>query len=123
MPRLRNLNFFMRKLSILLGFVLGSFLLHAQKNYAVMVTDSKTGNAIAGAAIKIMSTGIITKTSKSGNVVMLISPYDSLLITAKGYKERKLQMAGQFIALSIILDPVPYNKDKITNKPKRKKHK
>ncbi len=113
----------MRKLSILLGFVLGSFLLHAQKNYAVMVTDSKTGNAIAGAAIKIMSTGIITKTSKSGNVVMLISPYDSLLITAKGYKERKLQMAGQFIALSIILDPVPYNKDKITNKPKRKKHK
>ena len=110
----------MRKLIMLIGFVLSSFLLHAQKNYAVMVTDSKTGKAIAGAYIKILSTGKVTATSESGNVVMLISPDDSLLINAKGYKDRKLQMAGQFIALSIILDPVPI-KDKIAAKPKKKK--
>lgn len=110
----------MKQLTMLIGFMLGSFLLHAQKNYAVMVTDSKTGNAIAGAAIKIMSTGKITNTSESGNVVMLISPEDSLLITAKGYKDRKLQMAGQFIALSIILDQILV-KDKIATKPKKKK--
>jgi hypothetical protein len=100
--------------------MISSFLLHAQKNYAVMVTDSKTGNAIVGAGIKIMSTGIITKTSESGSVVMVISANDSLLITAKGYKDRKLQMAGQFVALSIILDPVP-TKDKIASKPKKKR--
>jgi hypothetical protein len=121
MPILRNLKFCMRKLSMLLGFVLGSFLLHAQKNYAVMVSDSKTGNAIAGASIKIMSTGKISTSSESGNVVMFISPDDSLMITAKGYKDRKLLMAGQFIALSIILDRVSH-KEKIAPKSKRKKH-
>ena len=105
---------------MLIGLVLSSFLLHAQKNYAVMVTDSKTGKAIVGASIKIMSTGKVTATSESGNVVMLISPEDSLQITARGYKDRKLNMAGQFIALSIILDPAPV-KDKIALKPKKKK--
>jgi iron complex outermembrane recepter protein len=111
----------MRKLTMFIGLILGSFLLHAQKNYAVMVTDSKTGNPIAGASIKIMSTGKTVATSGSGNVVILVSPDDSLEISSKGYKDRKLLMAGQFIALSIILDPVPI-KDKITPKPKKKKH-
>ena len=110
----------MRRLAILIGSILGSFLLHAQKNYAVMVTDSKTGNPIVGASIKIMSTGKTIVTSENGNVVMFVSPDDSLQITAKGYKDRKLQMAGQFIALSIILDPVPI-KDKITPKAKKRK--
>ena len=114
-------NIFMKKPTMLIGFILSSFLLHAQKNYAVMVTDSKNGNPIAGAFIKIMSTGKVTATSESGNVVMLISPDDSLLITSKGYKDRKLQMAGQFVALSIILDPVT-GKDKIVVRPKRKRH-
>ena len=118
---LRQFKFFMRTLTILIGFVLSSILLHAQKNYAVMVTDSKTGKAIAGAAIKILSTGKVTSTSKNGNVVMLIFPDDSLQITAKGYKDRKLNMAGQFIALSIILDPVT-GKEKIAVRSKRKRH-
>lgn len=111
----------MKKIMLLTLMLLGSFMLHAQKNYAVMVTDSKTGKAIAGVSIKIMSTGKVTATSESGNVVMLISPDDSLQITAKDYIDRKLNMAGQFIALSIILDPVPV-KDKIAYRPKKKKH-
>ena len=111
----------MKKIMLLTLMLLGSFMLHAQKNYAVMVTDSKTGKAIAGASVKIMSTGKVTATSESGNVVMLISPDDSLQITAKDYIDRKLNMAGQFIALSIILDPVPV-KDKIAYRPKKKKH-
>ena len=105
---------------MLVGLLLGSFLVDAQKNYAVMVTDSKTGNVIAGASVKILSSGKVVSTSGSGNVVMLISPDDSLQVTAKGYKERKLQMAGQFIALSIVLDPLPV-KDKASIKPKKKK--
>jgi hypothetical protein len=110
----------MRRLAMLIGLILSSFLLHAQKNYAVGVVDSRNGKPIVGASIKIMSTGKISTTSESGNVVMLISPEDSLMITAKGYKDRKLQMAGQFIALSIILDPAPIN-DKITPKANKKK--
>jgi hypothetical protein len=105
---------------LLVVLILSSFLLHAQKNYAVMVSDSKTGNAVAGASIKIMSTGKTIATSESGNAVILVSPDDSLQITAKGYKNRKLQMAGQFIALSIILDPV-LSKEKIAPVPKRKR--
>ena len=105
---------------MLIGLILGSFQLHAQKNYALGVVDSRNGNPIVGASIKILSTGSISKTSESGNVVMFISPDDSLMITAKGYKERKLNMAGQFIALSIILDPEPV-KDMIAPKPKKKK--
>lgn len=110
----------MKNLTILIGFVIIGFSVHAQKNYAVMVTDSKTGKAISDASIKILSTGKVTVTSQSGNVVMLISPDDSLMINAKGYKDRKLQMAGQFIALSIILDPAPVQ-SKIARKPKKKK--
>jgi hypothetical protein len=111
----------MRKLMLLLSLLLGSVLLHAQKNYAVMVSDSKTGNPVAGAAVKIMSSGQVINTSQSGNVVLQVSSEDSLLITAKGYKDRRLNMAGQFTALSIILDPV-LKKDKITSKAKKKKH-
>jgi hypothetical protein len=110
----------MRKCMLLAIMMISSFLLHAQKNYAVMVTDSKTGKPIAGAAVKIMSTGKIINTSQSGNVVLLVSPDDSLQVSAKGYKDRKLNMAGQFTALSIILDALS-GKDKITSIPKKKK--
>jgi hypothetical protein len=110
----------MKKCTLMILWVLSGFMLHAQKNYAVMITDSKTGNAIAGATIKIMSTGKTIVTSESGNVVMFVSADDSLQITAKGYKDRKLQMAGQFVALSIILDPVS-EKDKIAPKARKKR--
>lgn len=115
-----ELIFYMRRLIVLVVLMMNCFLLHAQKNYAVGVVDSRDGKPIVGASIKIMSNGQISTTSESGNVVMLISPEDSLLITAKGYKDRKLLMKGQFIALSIILDPVPV-KDKAALKPKKKK--
>jgi hypothetical protein len=117
---MKKVNFYIRKSTLVIFLLLSSVLLHAQKNYAVMVRDSKNGNPIVGASIKILSTGMISTTSESGNVVMLISPQDSLLITAKGYKNRRMQMANQFIALSIILDAVP-DKDKATIKAKKKK--
>lgn len=110
----------MRILTILIGLILCSFLLHAQKNYAVGVVDSRNGKPIVGASIKILSTGIISKTSESGNVVMFISPEDSLMITASGYKDRKLLMKGQSIALSIILDPLPPKEKAVTKSNKKK---
>lgn len=109
----------MRRLTILIGLMLSSCLLHAQRNYAVGVVDSRNGHPIVGASIKILSTGQISTTSQSGNVVMFISPEDSLLITAKGYKDRRMPMANQSIALSIILDPVI--KGTVATKPAKKK--
>jgi len=110
----------MRRLTTLIAFILSSFLLHAQRNYAVGVVDSRNGKPIVGASIKILSTGNVSKTSESGNVVMFISPEDSLMITAKGYKDRKLLMKGQFIALSIILDPLPPKEKAVARSNKRK---
>ena len=108
----------MRKLAMLIGLVLGSFFLHAQKNYAVMVTDSKTGNPIRGASVKIKSTGKTVATSESGNVVVFASPNDSLQIQFKGYKERQISLVDQSIAISIVMEPKP---KVVISKPKRKK--
>jgi hypothetical protein len=95
----------MNKLVILVALMMCSFLLHAQKNYAVMIADSKTGNPIKGAAIKIISTGITVNTSESGNAVILALPDDSLHIQSKGYKDRAISMVNQGIAISIMMEP------------------
>ena len=103
---------------MLIGLVLGSFFLHAQKNYAVMVTDSKTGNPMSGASVKIVSTGKTVATSESGNVVVFASPNDSLQIQFKGYKERQISLVNQSIATSIVMEPKP---KVVVSKPKRKR--
>ena len=99
------------------GLVFSSFLVHAQKNYAVMVTDSKTGNPIAGASVKIMSTGKIIATSVSGNVVIFASPDDSLQIRFKGYKDRQIQLAPQSAAIGIEMELKP---KAVISRPKKK---
>jgi hypothetical protein len=98
----------MKRCVILGVFLLATHLLPAQKHYAIMVNDSKNPKPVAGARIKILSTGETATTGESGNVVMLISPTDSLLITAKGFKDRKLMMEGQFVAITVILDSLPH---------------
>ena len=108
----------MRTLTILIGFVLSSLLLHAQKNYAVMVTDSKTGNPIAGASVIIKSTGKTVVTSGSGNVVILASPNDSLQVKFKGYKDREIGLEGQAVAISIEMQAKP---KAVISKRKKKK--
>jgi len=97
----------MRKFTMLTGLMLGSFLLHAQTYYAVMVLESKAGNPISGATIKIKSTGETLATSKSGNVVIFASPDDSLHIQFKGYKDRKISLANQSQAISIVMEAQP----------------
>lgn len=108
----------MKKLTILIGLVLGGFLLHAQKNYAVMVLDSRTGNPIIGATIKIKSTGKIVNTSESGNVVISASPEDSILIRSKGFKDRQISLVNQSMGISIVMEPKP---KVVISKPKRKR--
>lgn len=96
-----------------------SFGLKAQKNYAVMVVDGKTGNAIQGAAIKIKSTGATIKTSPSGNAVISAPPDDSLMISFRGYNDRKISLSGQSVAISIAMDPSP---KPVSTKPKKKRY-
>jgi hypothetical protein len=111
----------MRILMMAIGLVLCSSLLHAQKNYAVMVTDAKTGAPIKGASIIIKSTGRTVPTSEFGNVVILASPDDSLQVKFKGYKDRQIGLAEQAIAISIEMEVKP--KTPVATKPKKKKSK
>jgi hypothetical protein len=108
----------MRSLMMVIGLVLSSSLLHAQKNYAVMVTDSKTGNPIKGASVIIKSTGKSVPTSEFGNVVILALPEDSLQVKFKGYKDRQIGLAEQAIAISIEMEVKP--KPPVASKPKKK---
>ena len=108
----------MRTLTILIGFVLSSLLLHAQKNYAVMVTDTKNGNPIAGASVIIKSTGKKVVTSGSGNVVIFASSNDSLQVKFKGYKDREIGLEGQAVAISIEMVSIP---KKVPIAPRAKK--
>jgi len=109
----------MRRLTILIGLMLGSFLLHAQKYYAVMVLESKAGKPISGVSIKIKSTGETVNTSESGNVVIFASPDDSLHIQFKGYKDRKISLVDQSQAISIVMEAEP---KVIGTKPKKKRN-
>jgi hypothetical protein len=97
----------MRILLMVIGLVLCSYFLHAQKHYAVMVTDAKTGTPIKGASIIVKSTGKMVPTTEFGNVVVLASPDDSLHIKFKGYKDRQIALANQSIAISIEMEAKP----------------
>ncbi len=109
----------MKKFAILFWLVLGGYILHAQTHYAVMVLESKSGSPITGATIKIISTGEKVTTSESGNVVILASPADSLQIQFKGYKDRKISLANQSQAISIVMEAQP---KVVATKPKKTKY-
>ncbi len=83
-----------------------------------MVSDTKTGNPIAGASVKIKSTGKTVATSGSGNVVIFASPNDSLQVKFKGYKDREIGLEGQAVAISIEMQAKPKT---VIAKPKKKK--
>ena len=109
--------FSMRILMMVTGLVLCSSLLYAQQNYAVMVTDAKTGTPIKGASIIIKSTGKMIPTSEYGNVVVMASPEDSLQVKYKGYKDRQIALANQSIAISIEMEAKP---KPVATKPKKR---
>jgi hypothetical protein len=109
----------MKKFAILICLVLGGYILQAQIHYAVMVLESKAGNPISGASIKIKSTGETITTSESGNVVIFASPDDSLYIHFKGYKDRKISLVNQSQAISIVMEAQPKI---VASKPKKRKY-
>jgi len=102
---------------MVIGLVLCGSLLHAQTNYAVMVTDAKTGTPIKGASVIIKSTGKAVPTSEFGNVVILASPEDSLQVKFKGYKDRQISLVNQSMAISIEMEVKP--KPPVASKPKK----
>ena len=89
---------------LLLGLVLGSIALHAQKNYAVLVTDSKTGNPIANASVKVKSTGKGAATNATGSLVIMAAIGDVLEVTSIGYASQEVTLSAS-TSVSVILEP------------------
>jgi hypothetical protein len=79
----------MKKLILLPVFVLGSFLLQAQKNYAVKIADSKTEDPVAKASVVIKSTKVKAITNETGLLVIQASPGDTLTINCTGYTSQE----------------------------------
>lgn len=109
----------MKILVMLTGLLISFVGIQAQKNYAVMVADSKNGKPIKGAAIKIKSTGATVNTGESGNMVIQALPDDSLHIQSKGYKDRAISMVNQGVAISILMEP-EIIKAPVARKPKKR---
>ncbi|MBK8786524.1 MAG: TonB-dependent receptor [Chitinophagaceae bacterium] len=93
----------MRKLSLLLSFMLIGLLLQAQKNYTVKVTDSKTRNPITNASVNIKSTSKGAVTNTSGSAVVQALPGDVLEITSIGYASQNVTLSAQ-TSVSVVLE-------------------
>lgn len=84
----------MKKLLLTLSFILCTFLLFAQKNYAVKIADSKTENPIANASVVIKVTKIKAITNETGLLVILAEPGDVIAISCPGYTSQEATLSA-----------------------------
>lgn len=88
----------------MLSLVLSSFLLHAQKNYAVLVTDSKTGYPVSNATVKLKTSGKGSATNATGSMVIVAKPSDILEVSCIGYASQEVTLS-ESATVSVILVP------------------
>jgi hypothetical protein len=88
---------------MLLGFILAGFVLHAQTNYAVLVTDASNGDRVVNALVKHKETNIFDGiTNESGSMVIQASPGDVLRVMRDGYTSQEVTLSANK-AVSIML--------------------
>ena len=92
----------MRKLTLLLSILLGSLFTTGTKNYAVTVTDSKTGNPVADASVKVKSTGKGAATNASGTASIQATAGDVLEVSSIGYASQEVTLSAQTIGICCI---------------------
>jgi iron complex outermembrane receptor protein len=90
-PKLR----FMQKWLLLSGFLMYSSFLIAQTTVRGKISDSKTGNPISGASVKIKSSKKGTVTDNLGIFKLQASPNDDLELSAIGYKTLLIKVGSQ----------------------------
>lgn len=86
-----------------LGLVLSSFILFAQQTITVTVTDSKTGNPVPNASVKIKSTSKGASTNENGITTLQASANDVLEVSSVGYATREIKLTGQ-VKVNITLE-------------------
>ncbi len=75
----------MRKLLLSTSLIFCSYLLFAQQNFTVKVTDSKTGNPVTNASVVVKATNKGASTNSEGVFTIQAKPNDVLEITCIGY--------------------------------------
>ena len=84
----------MRKLLLLLCLVLSSYLLSAQQNFTIKVTDAKTGKPVTNASATVRPTNKGTSTNNDGVLQIRANLYDVVDITSVGYKPQSVKITG-----------------------------
>ena len=93
----------MNKLILLQGFLLCSFVLHAQTNYAVLVLDSRSADRIVNATVKHKETNLFDGiTNESGSMVIQASPGEVLKVIRDGYTSQEVTLSANK-GVSVIL--------------------
>ncbi len=85
----------MKKIFLLPFFLLCTIFVFAQQSVTVKVTDSKTGEAITNATVKIKSSNTAATTNREGVAKITSTSTDALEITSIGYKNRTVSIKGQ----------------------------
>lgn len=85
----------MRKLLLLLSLVLTSSLLFAQKSFTIRVIDSKTGNPVSNASVKIKSSSKGGFTGADGTITLQASENDVIDVTSIGYNFQSVKLGNQ----------------------------
>jgi hypothetical protein len=101
----------MKKLFLSLGLLLCSFLLHAQKNYAVKVADSMNENPLANATVLTKATNISVTTNESGTTVIMALPGDIIKVSCAGYVSQEVTLSAN-AAVPVYLAKVKIKKKK-----------
>ena len=84
----------MRKLLLLSCLMLSSYLLSAQQNFTIKVTDSKTGKPVTNASATVRSTNKGTSTNNDGILQIKGKMNDMVDITSVGYKPQSVKLSG-----------------------------
>ncbi len=85
----------MKKLCLSLSLILCSCLLFAQQTFTIKVVDSKTGNPVSNASVKINSTNKGVITNADGNSTISARAGNVLTVSSIGYKDQDVKLGGQ----------------------------
>ncbi len=101
----------MKKLLLVFVFITGAFLSHAQKNYAVKIAESKTGDPLDSAHVIIKSTGKNAITGVTGLLVMQAAPGDTLTVSRNGYTSQEAILSASSM-VHVLLEKKPEEEKK-----------
>ncbi|MEP7109514.1 MAG: TonB-dependent receptor [Ferruginibacter sp.] len=96
----------MKQIFLFLSLFFYSCFLFAQQSVTVKVRDSKTGEALSSATVKIKSTKKETPANSEGVLIIQANTNDVLEISNIGYRTREVTLAGQsevFVDMEAIL--------------------